>query len=234
MIFPFKIGCQNSNLMKKIPLLLLLLGTMTVATSQQLYLELGKTISSFEYKDSQGIKLENLQSITHAFMAIGYRDQVFIKNLHASLGASHAGYGAIGSDDSVGNFMEWDVNYLGLNAGLDYELIRVKKAKFYIKGTVSAEFFLQGHQTLNNKVIDLKDNEDFDKTLFDFKAGFGFSHPISENLSFYAQYMHGKTFDSASGNEKFRIKNNKIIFGLSIDLVKSTKEPVTSVIKDTK
>ena len=153
--------------MKKIPLLLLLLGTMTLATSQQLYLEGGKTISSFEYNNSQGNKLENLQSITQTFMAMGYRDQVLTKNLHASLGASHAGYGAIGSDDSVGNFMEWDVNYLGLNTGLDYELINVKKAKLYLKGIVSAEFFLQGHQTLNNRVIDLKDNDDFDKTLFD-------------------------------------------------------------------
>jgi hypothetical protein len=213
--------------MKKITSLLMLLGTMTIASSQQLYLEGGKTISSFDYKNSQGNKLENLQSIGNTFMAMGYRDQFLIKNLNASIGVSHAGYGAIGSDDSVGNFMEWDVNYLGFNAGLDYELIRVKNAKFYVKGSVSTEFFLQGHQTLNNKVIDLKSNEDFDKTLFDFKAGFGLSHPISESLSFYAQYIQGKTFDSASGNEKLRIKNNNISFGLLIDIVKTTKEPIT-------
>ena len=51
-------------------------------------------------------------------------------------------------------------------------------------------------------------------------------HPISENLSFYAQYVHGKTFDSASGNEKLRIKSNIISFGLLIDLDKATKEPI--------
>ena len=111
-------------------------------------------MSSFDYKNSQGNRLENLQSTAHSFMAIGYRNQLFTKNLHLSLGTSYAGYGAIGSDDTVGNYMEWDVNYLEFNAGLDYELFKIKNTKFYIKGTPSVEFLLQGTQTLNNMVIE--------------------------------------------------------------------------------
>lgn len=114
-------------IMKKITLVLLLL-TATISSAQQLYVEGGKTSSTFDYKNSQGNSLDNLQSTAHSFMAIGYRNQLFTKNLHLSLGANYAGYGAIGSDDVAGNFMEWDANYAGLNVGLDYNLFNIKKA----------------------------------------------------------------------------------------------------------
>jgi hypothetical protein len=47
--------------MKKITLLILLLTSTTIATAQQLYVEAGKTMSSFDYKNSQGNSLDNLQ-----------------------------------------------------------------------------------------------------------------------------------------------------------------------------
>lgn len=206
--------------MKKITLLILLLCTTAITSAQQLYVEAGKTSSSFEYKNSQGSKLENLQSTAHSFMALGYRNQLLTKNLNFSAGLNYSGYGAIGSDDVVGNFMEWDVNYLGLNAGLDYNLFHFKKASFYVNGAVSAAFFVQGTQTLNNSVIDLKNNDDFDTTLISMSAGLGFSHPISKDLSFYVQYLYGKSLDTASGDAELKIKSNNVGFGLLIDISK--------------
>ena len=206
--------------MKKITLILLLLTATSIATAQQLYVEGGKSLTSFDYKSSQGNSLDNLQSTAHNFMAIGYRNQFFTKNLHLSLGAIYTGYGAIGSEDVVGNFMEWDVNYAGLNVGLDYDMFKIKKASVYIKGGMSAAFFVQGSQTLNNSVIDLKNNDDFDTILVSMQIGAGFSHPISENLSFYAQYMYGKSLDMASGDAELKMASNNVGFGLSIDISK--------------
>jgi len=211
--------------MKKITLLLLVLAA-TTSFSQQIYIEGGKTLSSFDYKNSQGDRLNNLQAKPHSFMAVGYRDQLFIKNLNIYLGTSYAGYGAIGSDDTVGNYMEWDVNYVEFNTGLDYKLFKIKKAQFYIKGIASMAFFVQGTQTINYKVIDLKNQDDFDKTVFDFRAGFGFLHPISENLSFSVQYMHGKSLklkDGTAGTddqEELRYVSDNISFGLLINIAK--------------
>ncbi len=208
--------------MKKFVLLLLLLTATTIATAQQLYVEAGKTMSSFNYKNLQGNSLNNLQATTHSFMVIGYRDQLFTKNLNLSLGATYTGYGAIGSDDVVGNFMEWDVNYAGLNVGLDYNLFHIKKASVYVKGALLAAFFVQGTQTLNNSVIDLKNNNDFDSTLFTMQVGAGFSHPISENLSFYVQYVYGKSLDMASGDTELKIVSNQVGFGLLINISKKS------------
>lgn len=211
--------------MKKITLLLLVL-VATTTFAQQIYIEGGKTLASFDYKNSQGVRLDNLQATPHSFMTVGYRDQLFIKNLNISLGTSYAGYGAIGSDDTVGNYMEWDVNYLEFNTGLDYKLFKIKKAHVYIKGTASVAFLVQGTQTINNKVIDLKNQDDFDKNVFDFRAGFGFTHPISENLAFYVQYMRGKSLKLKDGmavtddQEELRYVSDNISFGLLINIAK--------------
>lgn len=205
--------------MKKITLVVLLL-TATIASAQQLYVESGKSSTTFEYKNSQGNSLENLQATAHSYMAVGYKSQLFTKNLHLNVGINYAGYGAKGSDDIVGNFMEWDVNYAGLDLGLAYNLFHIKKASVYLKGAVSAAFFVQGTQTLNNSVIDLKNKDDFDTTLLTMQAGTGFSHPISQNLSFYVQYVYGKSLDMASGDAELKIKSSNVGFGLLIEISK--------------
>jgi len=204
--------------MKKITLLLLLFMATTIATAQQFYAEGGKSSTSFDYKNSQGQSLSNLQATTQSFMGIGFRDQFFKKNLNFSAGLHYAGYGAIGSDDVVGNFMEWEANYAGLNVGLDYDLLKFKKASVYVKGAVSAALFVQGTQTLNHNVINLKNNDDFDTTLVTMQLGAGFSHPISDKLSFYAQYLYGKSTDTAKGDAVLKFKSNTISFGLLIDI----------------
>jgi len=211
--------------MKKITLLFFLVIGIN-SFSQQLYVEAGKTMSSFEYKNSEGNGLDNLNATSQSFMTMGYRNQIFIKNLYGSLGTSYAGYGAIGSDDTLGNFFEWNVNYLEFNVGLDYELFKANKFQFYLKGTASIEFMLQGTQTLNNMVINLKNNDDFDKTLFDFRAGFGVAHPISDQLSFYVQFMYGRSLKLKDGTantddlEELKLVSKNLSFGLLINLPK--------------
>lgn len=203
--------------MKKITLILLLL-TATISFAQQLYIEGGKISTSFDYKNSQDIELENLQATTHSFMAIGYRNHLFTENLHLNVGFNYTEYGALGSEDTVGNFMEWNVNYAGLNVGLDYTLFHIKKVSVYVKGGMSAAFFVEGSQTLNTSIINLKNNDDFDTTLVAMQVGAGFSHPISENLSVYVQYLYGKSFDMASGDAELKIASNTIGYGLLISI----------------
>lgn len=196
----------------------------TTAFSQQIYMEAGKTISSFDYKNSQGERLDNLQGTSNSFMSVGYRSKSLVEKANILFGVSYVGYGAVGSDDSVGNYMEWDINYLEFNTGLDYELFKIKRSTFYLKGTTAIGFLAQGIQIINNRVINLKNEDDFDKIIFDFRGGFGFLQSISSNLSFYVQYMHGKSLMLKTGttvtsdNEVLRYVNDKVSFGLLIDI----------------
>jgi hypothetical protein len=211
--------------MNRINLVLLIL-LATSSFAQQIYIEGGKTLSSFDYKNSQGERLDNLQATPHSFMSAGYRNQIFTKKLNFSIGASYAGYGAVGSDDNVGNYLKWDTNYLEINTGLDYEIFKINKFKFYLKGTASAAFLLQGTQIINKKVIDLKNQDDFDQTVFDFRAGFGFLHTISNNLSFYLEYMNGRSLiirqvtAVTDNQETLRYLSDNVSFGLLINISK--------------
>jgi hypothetical protein len=195
----------------------------TVITAQQFYLEGGKTLSSFDYTNSEGDGLDNLQSSAHSFMAVGYKKQVLLKNLNWSLGSSYNSSGAIGSDN-IGNFMEWNLNFLEFNTGLDYSIFSIENFAFYVKGSTSIKFLIQGTQSINNVIYDLMSSDVFKKTLFDFRAGLGFSHPISERLSFYVQYIYGKSSDLATSDEELKIVNKQLSFGLLINLFNTEKE----------
>ena len=203
--------------------LVLLLFIATNVAAQQVYLEGGKSSTTFDFTSSKGIKLENLQATAHSFMALGYRNQVFTENLFLSFGANYSGYGAIGSTEVQVNYLEWDINYAGLNVGVDYTLFTIKKASVYVKGAVSTAFFIQGSQTLNSRVIDLKNNEDFGSML-NLQVGAGFSHPISEHLSFYTQYLYGKSADMSKGEAELKIASDNVSFGLLIDISSTHKQ----------
>src|SRR5690606_14999757 len=193
----------------------------TVVSAQQVYLETGKSSSSFDYKNSQGERLDNLQAANYQFMSLGYKDNInSMETLHGSLGVSYAGYGAVGSDSTLNGIMEWDVNYLELHAGLDFNLFAIKNSAFYLKGVFSTGFLLQGTQNVNNEIINLKHADDFDKTMFSFKAGAGFLHPVSDELSFYVQYLFGKSLNQSGNNdyESLRIESHNISFGALIAL----------------
>lgn len=211
------------NTKKILQLLMFFIVTCTVS-AQQLYLEAGKTSSSFKYKNSQGETLDNLQPTTHSFMAVGYRAaSAFIENLNGSIGIGYAGYGAIGSDNALEGIMEWDVNYLELNGAIDYNLFAINKTKFYLKGLASVGLFVQGTQSLNNKIINLKHADDFDKAMVSFKVGAGFLQPVSNELSFYVQYLLGNSLNQSSNSdhESLRIKSHNISFGVLINLLKN-------------
>ncbi len=208
---------------KKTTQLLLLFIVTTIASAQELYLETGKTSSSFDYRDSSGAGLDNLQATTNGFMAVGYRTKVFNEKIKATLGVAYAGYGAIGSDDAIEGIMEWHANYLEFSLGLDYKLFHVNKAEFYAKGGVANGFLIEGYQNLNNKIINLKKTDDFNKVMVSFKAGAGILYPVSNNMSFYMQYFYGKSLDQTNrgDDESLKIKSHSVGFGVLIKLFKT-------------
>ena len=205
-------------------LLVFLLSISTKITAQEVYLETGKTSSSFDYKNSQGIGLDNLQATSHNYIAAGYAHPLFSDKLKLSIGASYAGYGAIASDDALGNRMKWELNYLEFILGLNYTVLHINAISFYVKGAASVGFLIQGTQTFNNKIIDLKGEDDFNDALGDFRFGGGLQISASDELSFYIQYMYGKTLANTSDinqpedKEALRIQSSTISLGVAIQL----------------
>lgn len=200
--------------------------------AQSIFVENGKSISGFEFENSQQEPLGNLHTKTKTYITIGYEHELKkIKNLNIQLGLTHNSYGANGSDGIFNNYFDWDVDYLGLQLMFKYILIDKNNWDIFLRLGASAELFLNGNQTINNQVLDLKGVEEFDNTAFFIRSGLGVSYSISTNTKLYISYTHGQSielkddsFVSWSGTnqqlskEALKILNNQFGIGLIFKL----------------
>ncbi len=208
--------------MKKQLLTILLLLIVLSTYSQQLYLETGKTVSLFNYKNSEGAALENLLSKPNTYIAMGYRSVLKENKLYLSVGGTYNGYGAIGSDRALDNYFEWDVSYIGAEVGLDLNLFRLRNFTFYLKGSTSLEFLVRGTQTINNQVFNLVGEDEFNDKIFFVRGSLGMLYPISNNTSIMANYKIGRTVLIEKGNatdqEELNLTSHQFGIGLIINL----------------
>jgi len=207
--------------MKKIILVFtLILGIASYG--QELYIDVGRNASSFEFQNSQGVMLENLQATTKSFVGLGYKHRLFTEDLSITIGATYNSYGAIGSDITLNNSFEWDADYLGFQLGLEYNLFQIQNLSFYLRASTAAEFIIQGNQRVNNQVQNLVGLEEFDNTAIFFRFGGGLAYPVSESTKIRVHYQYGKSLalkdDSAGSNEELKIRSHQIGIGFVIDL----------------
>lgn len=205
--------------MKKITFIFFLLIGVQVY-SQKIFIETGKTASSFEYIDSNGVSLKNLQPTTNNYLGIGFKKQIFTQNLDLQCSLTYNSYGAKASDTAINKYFEWNTDYLGINIGLDYNLFKINKFIFYLKALTSMEFIVQGNQKINNSIYNIVGVEEFDNPAIFFKGGTGISYPINEKSAIYFQYVYGKSLalkdNSNSSSAELKINSNMIGIGILV------------------
>ena len=217
--------------MKLLPFLLIFSIASISLNSQSIFIENGKSISGFEFENSQQEPLENLHTKTKTYISIGYEHELKkVNNLSIQLGLTHNSYGANGSDNVFNNYFEWNVDYLGLQSMLKYIVIDKYDWDIFLRLGASAEFFLKGNQTINNQVLNLKGVEEFDNIPVFIRTGLGASYRISTNTRLYISYSYGQSFElnddsnnsSASNQqqskEALKILNNQLGLGLIFHL----------------
>jgi hypothetical protein len=220
---------QNINLMRKTVCLILLLVFVASLWGQKVYLETGKTFSSFDYKNSNGNSLDNLHGSSHNYLKLGFHSVSFIQQLNYSVGVAINGYGARGSDQLLGNYFDWDVSCLGVDLVIDYELFKkrfetnnLSDFSLFLKTSVSPEFTVFGTQKINETVYNIRGIEQFKYPFLFVRGGGGISYSFTRIFTVYVQYIGGKGFPLKFGDpddkEKLRIKGHNFGFGLLIDL----------------
>lgn len=182
---------------------------------QQLYFELGTTMSSFDYKNSQGRPLNNLLSQSKSYYGMGYRQSINERRtLFISLGVSYNTYGAIGSENTIENYFEWDVSYIGLKASLGIKLFELRDLTFLANVSAASEFLIRGTQTINNEVFNLVGEEEFNNRIFFFRGGIEMQYPISSSTAIFVGYNYGKSVLISSGENSETLNLSAHQFGL--------------------
>ncbi len=213
--------------MKKLSIGFLLTFWVVTANSQIIFFESGKLFSTIRYKDSNGVKLGNLKGTSENSLALGYRHALGRSKFSYLAGVSYNRYGAEGSNPVLGNYYKWDVQYAGINLGLDYDFFRPKVINnnqsglsFCIRTTVSPEFLLDGSQNLNDRIYDLNGAEDFDKPLYFVRGGAVLSYYISRSFIVYGSYMGGTNIliGDYKGKEQLHFNTHTLSIGVAINL----------------
>lgn len=213
--------------MKKIFSCFLLTILTLAANSQIIYFETGKLFSTIHYKNSNGVRLDNLKGNIENSLALGYRQSINSSNFHYLVGISYNSYGAKGSNPVLGNYYEWDATYAGINLGLDYEFFKPKVINnnqsglsFCVRTTISPEFLLNGTQNLNDQLYNLKGAEEFDKPLYFLRGGIALNYYISRSFIIFGSYMGGTNIliGDYKGRERLHFVSNYISIGVAINL----------------
>jgi hypothetical protein len=220
--------------MQKTTLIICIILLSISINAQQISLEYGKVISKFDYKNSNGERLQNMQGSTDNHLSVGFNLPIRKSDLYFLSAIALNKYSAQCSDEILGNYYEWKVNYLDANLGIGYEFLKSNSQinfkntnsesafTFYAQLSTGVEFLLQGNQTINNQVYNLKGVEQFNKPLIMAHGGIGAKYYASKSISVYLQYMGGKSFSlfkSSSGDkEKLNYITHTISIGIDIML----------------
>lgn len=196
-------------------------------------IEYGRVISSFDYKNSDGEKLTNLQGSINNHLDVGWKMHFKTSKLYILSGLSYNKYGAKGSDQALGNYYDWEVNYIGIRVGVGYEFFKTKSffnfpyvsgepgITFSIQASVASDFLVKGTQKINNQVYDLIGIEQFDTPFLFAFGGIGINYYPTKEISIYLQYNGGKgfsIFSDSSDQEKLNYITHVISLGIAISL----------------
>jgi len=183
--------------------------------AQELFLDAGKSVTTFKFRDVLNNDLNDLQSSNHSYIDIGYRGRLFTESINFIGGFGVHTYGAVGND-SFNNFLSWEVTYASINLGIDAELFTINNFSFHLKATVGPEIMLQGSQTINNLVFDILNEQDFSTPFVFIRGGASFEYWVAENIAIFFQYQFGRGSQIKNSDTGADLRYTSSDFGIGL------------------
>jgi hypothetical protein len=184
-------------------------------SAQQVNTQVGRVTTNFDYKDSNGDKLENLFSGNGFSYAVGYRMPLF-ERIFLNADVIYNTYSSFGSDELYGNSYSWKSEYLGMSAGVEGEVWKNRGYTLLIRGDLDPQLMTKGTQIINEQAYDLKGAEQFDKPFLFYRGGVGFNFCAETNLSISLKYMYGigTPIGNSDDSETLKLNTSTISIGV--------------------
>ena len=208
--------------MKKTLFLILLPFISAFGQTQNEYslnLYVGKSISTFGFVNSTGVKTENTAFKNGDTYSADFEIQIAEKHLLMP-GLMFHQAGAI-SDDGVGD-MEWELDYLGIQYGYGYNILN--KERFSMAPTLflGADYLVKGIQTVGTTRYDVKAIDAFKDWNFRTNIGLNSRLRVAEYMSLVLDYRFNISLNQiekkdADINQKTRNLGHLISLGLNIN-----------------
>ena len=183
--------------------------------AQQINTQIGRVTTTFDYKNSEGEKLENLFSDIGFSYAVGYRmpvhDRIFLNG-----DLIYNTYSAYGSDEIYGNSFSWKTEYAGLSIGAEGEVWKKQKMTLLARLDVNPQIMTKGTQLINENAFKLSGVEQFDSPYVFYRGGIGINYCSASSVALSLKYMYGLGMPilPSDDNEELRMWTSTISVGI--------------------
>lgn len=183
--------------------------------SQEIYLQMGKNFTTYDYKNSLGNSNSNIKSSSGSTYELGYENT--FKNKFTYSGAlTWNQYNAKGANGV--SLYAWNTNYFGLQNAIAYTLLKTRnELEIKIKAGVATSIITHGQQLLNNDYFDLKNHEEFRGVLIQPLIGMQLKYTVADFLKLSLNYTFSKSLPK-TGLESLSFKTNQVQLGLHFPL----------------
>lgn len=207
-------------------IIIIFLGCSSFLFSQNIFLNTGVNLTTYDYKNSNGGSSENVLSSNGMFYELGYSVPLDFSRRSRGWGRYSRmqfetsftlnDYNATGGN-SLDNY-DWKSQYAGLRTGVEYMVFPNNTVTLSVEGSFGFETLLNGKQKIGGETFNLKDSEEFNGLFITPKFGLNAVYNVTEDvgLSGGLHFSKALSMKGESRNENLQFNNTHFSFGITI------------------
>ncbi len=218
----------------------LLCGFVADLRAQTYNLSVGTNISTYQFKNSDGVNVDFLKRGSGSHFQMGSEWQLLDTTNDYSTSSKKAIYfsqrqrlarfmtrvkldvqlesnqiNAVGDEQNIA--FSYQTNFVGLVGGLGYQTPSYKNWTLTARGRVAGQKLIQGNQALGNKYLDLTKDEQFSSIQFFGGFAIQVQKKLADRLSAFLEYQQMQTMHGeVAGKPTLNFQNSTISFGIKI------------------
>jgi hypothetical protein len=203
--------------MKHLFSIALIVFALNFSSAQQVYLNVGRNFTTYDYTNSQGDSNPNVESSSGASYEVGYIFPMGDK-FGIAAGRTLDQFNATGGN-MVNNY-SWDTNYLGLQGVAKYKVLEASRSPISLNLNAGINFnhIVGGEQKINGQTFKLTDEDEFKGLFFKPIIGLDVQYFLLDNIAIGIGYHYSKNFGLSSGEQDLNFNNSQLQFGILMSL----------------
>ena len=203
--------------MKHLFSIALIVLALNFSSAQEVYLNVGRNFTTYDYTNSQGDSNPNVESSSGSSYEVGYIFSLGDK-LGIAAGVTLDQFNATGGN-MVNNY-SWDTNYLGLQGVAKYKVLEASRSPISLNLNAGINFnhIVGGEQKINGQTFKLTDEDEFKGLFFKPIIGLDVQYFLLDNIAIGLGYHYSKNFGLSSGEQDLNFNNSQLQFGILMSL----------------
>ena len=203
--------------MKQLISIALIVFALNFSSAQEVYLNVGRNFTTYDYTNSQGEDNPNIESSSGASYEVGYIFPMGDK-FGIAAGITLDQFNATGGN-LVNNY-SWNTNYLGLQGMAKYKVLEANRSPISVNLNAGINFnhIVSGEQKINGQTFKLTSEEEFKGLFFKPIVGLDVQYFLLDDIAIGIGYHYSKNFGLSSGEEDLNFNNSQLQFGILMSL----------------